>query len=87
MRQDLLEVVETSQKEALLDRQTANKLSPLASIPQGVYEDYIEYRISSLYRSLEGAASFDEVLKAQGQIMELRRLKNLREEIKHGKES
>lgn len=70
-----------------MDRKTAMKLSPLVSVPQGVYDDYIEYRLSSLYRALEGAASFEEVLKAQGQIAELRRLRNLREEINHGKDS
>lgn len=76
-----------NRKEVHLDRQTANLLSPLMSVPQGVFDDYIQYRLDIIYRSLEGAKDFDEVARLQGQITEVKRLKHIRETIKQGGES
>lgn len=61
---------------------TAKKLLPLVNNKQNVdrIDAYVTDRVSYLHKQLEQAGSFDEVLKIQGQIKEVRRLNTLKDE-------
>lgn len=61
---------------------TAKKLLPMVNNNQNVdrINAYVTDRVAYLHKQLEQAASFDEVLKLQGQIKEARRLITLKDE-------
>jgi hypothetical protein len=46
-------------------------------------QEYAEYRIKQLHRSLEGIVDTNEMLRVQGQIRELRRFETLRTEVQN----
>lgn len=65
-----------------MDKETAKRISPLATQSNArLFEVYVQYRIDHLRKQLESSSDFNEVLKVQGQIKEVRRLLTLKEEV------
>ena len=49
------------------------------------FQDYLDLRIDSLHKSLETAVETKDLYRIQGQIFALRKLKDLREELRASK--
>jgi hypothetical protein len=72
-----------------MNKQDAQRLQPLvgskANIDDLVF--YMDHRISIIKDRLLGVKNWEEVLRLQGAIDELSRLKSLREEVLNPRES
>lgn len=66
-----------------MTRDEAESLLPLINDVEifGLVKLYAENRIKFLQKSLEQTMDFNEILRIQGQIRELRRFETLRDEI------
>lgn len=67
----------------MIDKQIARKLLPLVNDPvdMKLIGEYITFRLDLLRLDLENATDMNSILRTQGQIKELKRLLNLRDEV------
>lgn len=67
-----------------MDKETAKDLLKFVNDPWVLNDlhKYMKYRLDVLYKKFEYADSLDEMRKLQGAIEEIKRLKNLREEVR-----